>query len=64
VRGRLEGFEASLAERRRELEAALSALYEPATVADVIGSRFAGDDELAQATRTALARTTPEPTDE
>jgi hypothetical protein len=44
--------------------AALSALYEPATVADVIGSRFAGDDELAQATRTALARTTPEPTDE
>ena len=61
VRSRLQSFEESLKRRRRALAEALEALYEPHTVADVVGSRFGGDAELIERTRRALERTATEP---
>ena len=61
VRGRLKAFEESLGRRRQDLSAALEGLYESSTVADVVASRFGGDDELAAAARQALDHTAPEP---
>ncbi|MFH1570663.1 MAG: family 20 glycosylhydrolase [Gemmatimonadota bacterium] len=57
VTDRVERFAGSLAACRAGLESALAALYEPATVAEVLESRFGRDQQVVEEARRLVAAT-------